>query len=202
MNEKLKAEKEWGSLIETLNEGKLANDFEFENQYLESLRKALVSPTDMSLSPKDKLVRLRQVLRFGDLILNRKSLPLTESIEWLQSEDISKFNLAVNSEKISAKPWEPKWIDGSENLDNEVMGLVKKPWGQKHIEADPWMKDVFGFNNYNSAGQALAVRSVLNMPEDKTLLVILPTGEGKSLIYQALWQFQKRFRCCAPFPGH
>ena len=72
------------------------------------------------------------------------------------------------------------------------MGLDKRPWGQKHIEADPWMKDVFGFNNYNGAGQALAVRSVLNMPEEKTLLVILPTGEGKSLIYQALWQFQNR----------
>ena len=88
MNEKLKAEKEWGSLIETLNEGKLANDFEFENQYLESLRKALVSPTDMSLSPKDKLVRLRQALRFGSLRLNRESLPHTECLKWLDTEEI------------------------------------------------------------------------------------------------------------------
>ena len=121
MNENLKAEKEWRSLIETLNEGKLANDFEFENQYLESLRKALVSPTDMSLSPKDKLVRLRQALRFGSLELNRGSLPFTESLEWLDAEDISKFNLVVNSKKISAKPWKPKWIDGSEDLDKEAM---------------------------------------------------------------------------------
>ena len=30
------------------------------------------------------------------------------------------------------------------------------------------------------------------MPEDKTLLIILPTGEGKSFIYQALWKFQRK----------
>ena len=107
---------------------------------------------------------------------------------------ISRFNLTVRSKKVTANPWKPEWIkeDCRSGVDHEVMSLEKREYLTKQFEADPCIKKVFGYEYYTGKGQALAVRSVINMPEDKTLLIILPTGEGKSFVYQALWKSQRK----------
>lgn len=46
--------------------------------------------------------------------------------------------------------------------------------------ADPFWKDVLGYDHYLSKGQRQAARSVVLMPPGETLLICLPTGHGKT----------------------
>ena len=66
------------------------------------------------------------------------------------------------------------------------MEYKKRLWSSKNINSDPWIQSNFGFKTYRGSGQKLAVRSILHMPEEENVLVILPTGEGKSLLYQSM----------------
>ena len=182
----------WESLVETLEGKESAKNFKCKNQFFELLRKALDDTSSLSLGPKDKLARLRQALRFGSIKIDRFSLPIPELSGWPGIEEYSNFNLIVKSKKVKAQPWKPEWIQENREVDRAAVSLEERPWSSVSVESDPWTQEVFGYPKYTGVGQALAVRSVLNMPENKTLLVILPTGEGKSLIYQALWKSQKR----------
>ncbi|MEB6655747.1 DEAD/DEAH box helicase [Klebsiella aerogenes] len=42
------------------------------------------------------------------------------------------------------------------------------------------------YHHYSTAGQQMAVRAVLTSPEDKTLVINLPTGAGKTFVIHAL----------------
>ena len=78
------------------------------------------------------------------------------------------------------------------------MELAREQWAERHAPAaasqgallrrreedgtagDPILSR-FGFKRYKTPGQRSAVRAVLTAPGGSTLLVILPTGAGKSL---------------------
>ena len=51
--------------------------------------------------------------------------------------------------------------------------------------ADPYLARL-GYDFYRSAGQRRALRAALSAPRGSTLVVSLPTGEGKSLVFHAL----------------
>lgn len=55
----------------------------------------------------------------------------------------------------------------------------------ERLPADPGIADWFGFENYTSAGQRMAVRAVFCSHPGSALLVNLPTGAGKSLVMYA-----------------
>src|SRR5438552_12252223 len=50
-------------------------------------------------------------------------------------------------------------------------------------EGDPCLT-ALGLSSYRSVGQRAAVRAALTTPPGATLVVALPTGEGKSMIFQ------------------
>jgi len=52
------------------------------------------------------------------------------------------------------------------------------------INSDPFIKNKLDFNSYSSFAQREALASMLSMPNGSTLLVNLPTGSGKSLLFQ------------------
>ncbi len=144
----------------------------------------------------DAAVLIRQVLRLEDcereselgtrvtessLVLPK--LQIFENFEWSQY-GLKCVAIAHDRLKVSAQPWKPEWLD---NVDSES---IDRGWRSSRIgldidekvQVDPFLKVTHPhLENYRSLGQKQAVRSSMTMPPGSTLLVNLPTGEGKTL---------------------
>ena len=126
---------------------------------------------------------------------------LPHTNDWGDKNKYEEFGLRLRPGGIvQAEPWNPRWIKEDKiPVDDSAMSVSQRTLFKSLPKTDPWIENHFGFKNYRGPGQALAVRSVLHMPENETLLVILPTGEGKSLLYQALHSKTTTYnsRCCS-----
>jgi ATP-dependent DNA helicase RecQ len=179
------------ALSEAINNPTLATGFSCEELAFERLRLALI---DKTLSPADKAIRLRHALRYADTALAengiRHSVPSPQiNNGWPVSTDYAKFGLILRpGGLLEAESWCPDWLGSTmgKGVDATAMQSSFRPWNNTEPVADPWIKKNFVFTNYKGLGQALAVRSALHMPDDHTLLILLPTSEGKSLVFQAL----------------
>lgn len=183
-------EKEFSALRAACRGQRNASDFSCANWPLDRLRRALV---DRTLTREERLVRLRHALRytacspdFGEL---ERSLPLPP-LDWDTSDrQLALFGLVRRaSGEVTAQPWRPGWLSDvpARGADHAAMQAVPRPWTHEPPAADPWVRSHLGFATYRGPGQALAVRSVLHLPVGETLVVVLPTGEGKSLVFHAL----------------
>ncbi|WP_322075461.1 protein DpdF [Burkholderia cenocepacia] len=76
-------------------------------------------------------------------------------------------------------PWLGAQCDLFDEVHTEVHALNRK-W----VAAEPIVGDTLGLPYFTGAGQREAVRSLLHLPKDITLLAALPTGSGKSLLAQ------------------
>lgn len=90
---------------------------------------------------------------------------------------------------LTPLPWEPDWLlPGDEPADLRAVleDFLRQNEGEAH-SADPCLR-VLGDEDiqYRSPGQRVAVRSALSAPPGSTLLITLPTGEGKSLVFHSL----------------
>ena len=164
--------------------------FTCEDVAFERLRAALY---DTKLTPVDRVVRLRHALRFADAAFSnnesQQSLPLPKNNGWPEPGGYAKYGLRERpGGQVDAEPWRPQWLAGvpKAGVDSNAARSSPRRWNHRTPVADPWVTRYLGFNRYRGAGQSLAVRAALHMPDDKTLLVLLPTGEGKSLVFQAL----------------
>ena len=87
---------------------------------------------------------------------------------------------------IEGLPWKPEWLA---NVPQDgVDGTASKACPRRRDDpsgADPYLSD-FEFDAYRSSGQRRALRAALSAPPGSTLVVSLPTGEGKSLVFHAL----------------
>jgi len=184
MIEKLEGNSAWLALCEALKRKRPSDNFSCAEQAFERLRWTM---TDSNLSPKDRLARLRHGLRYASLSLGVERLHLPQVNDWGNKACFKEFGLRIHpGELVEADPWRPEWLkEKTRSVDDSAMEALPRPWIKPPI-SDPWIQNHFDFESFKGPGQALAVRSVLHMPEDETLIVILPTGEGKSLIYQAL----------------
>lgn len=186
------AEQAFAALRAACRGDRSVHDFECASGPLERLRRALV---DETLTGADRLVRLRHALRhtacsaeFGEV---ERSLPLPMSDLATPDSVLACFGLVRRpSGEVSAKPWRPNWLAEvpEQGADHSAMQAALRPWTHKPPAADPWVQTHLGFKTYRGPGQALAVRSALHLPPGKTLVVVLPTGEGKSLVFHALAQ--------------
>jgi Superfamily II DNA helicase len=85
---------------------------------------------------------------------------------------------------ISAGPWQPNWLDFSEQYHPDKP--VFKEEDRRNYEpvaGDPFL-ELVDLKKYRSVGQREAIRAVLTAPECATLVINLPTGSGKSLCAQ------------------
>jgi superfamily II DNA/RNA helicase len=87
---------------------------------------------------------------------------------------------------VSALPWSPDWLDSGDpqGVDARAAAEVRCRFFEgQQVEGDPLLRSV-NRTFYRSVGQRAAVRAALSTPPGGTTVVALPTGEGKSLIFQ------------------
>ena len=95
--------------------------------------------------------------------------------------------------KLTTSLWKPSWLKNSEEgVDREVSELKDKSIkfsGSYSKKADPFLAGPhFGYEEYKSPLHKRSVRAALNMPKGSSLLVSLPTGEGKSTIFHLIYE--------------
>jgi superfamily II DNA/RNA helicase len=85
---------------------------------------------------------------------------------------------------ISARPWQPNWLDFSEQYHPDKP-VFKEEMRRNYepVAGDPFL-ELVDLKKYRSVGQREAIRAVLTAPESSTLVINLPTGSGKSLCAQ------------------
>lgn len=98
------------------------------------------------------------------------------------------YKISPNGYIITANPWKPKWLIESKLIPvDEGSMRAQSKWNKEHnhVQGDFFLTQ-FDFDHYRTIGQRVAVRSALSMPPSSMLIVDLPTGEGKSLVFQAI----------------
>ena len=81
----------------------------------------------------------------------------------------------------SVRPWRPTWLDFDDAVDaypasRQLRGTCEP------VPADPVWAQATAFEQYRSLEQREAVRTLVTSAEDATVLVVLSTGSGKSLV--------------------
>ena len=140
----------------------------------------------------DLAVLLRQALRYEYARRGHEASPwvrvrqkaLAEFGRW------EEFGLAAVREnggwRVTSNAWRPSWLQCPAHfgVDDEASGeAVRREFGADGCEGDPFLRAI-GRSTYRSSGQRAAVRAALSTPAGSTLVVALPTGEGKSMIFQ------------------
>ncbi|GAB3647305.1 protein DpdF [Ramlibacter alkalitolerans] len=89
---------------------------------------------------------------------------------------------------LVAEPYRPDWVAelGDQALDRPRAEAAD---AAPPVAGEPWLRHLLGKSAWKSHAQREATWQALNAPVNSTLLVGLPTGSGKSLVYQ----------CCAAF---
>ena len=158
---------------------------------VERVRVALTE-TPQRASAVDIAVLLRQALRFEHA---RRSYAVSPTIlvahkrladfEWWDRLSM-RATWAVGGRHVTALPWRPGWLPPSDEQGVDAFTAseaVRREFNTKNSEGDPFLASV-GRTSYRSRGQRAAVRAALSTPAGGTLVVALPTGEGKSMIFQ------------------
>nr|WP_281281943.1 protein DpdF [Rubellimicrobium roseum] len=158
---------------------------------VERLRSALTVAKPQP-SALDLAVLLRQVLRREYARRERRADPSVHVAHPRLAgfRDWSRVGLAATPERhgwrVSARSWSPEWLPGLQGRgvdDDAASEDQRRAFGGEGCQGDPFLAAV-GRDTYRSRGQRAAVRAALSTPPGATLVIALPTGEGKSLIFQ------------------
>lgn len=145
----------------------------------------LVAAIRAGASGPDWAVLMRQCLR---------RLPDTEQVLVTRLSATTKAlldDVDVRQEfdgTLTAEPYRPDWVAelGDQALDRP---RARPADAARPLAGEPWLRRLLGKSEWKSHAQREATWQALNAPVNSTLLVGLPTGSGKSLVYQ----------CCAAF---
>ena len=142
----------------------------------------------------DLAILIRQCLRYhesqsGFSVSPRVTVP--QETNWPTREEWELAGIqafpAQASMNIQAKPWLPVWLpDGAPSGVDAASASETLVREAVPVPGDPFMSRIKGHEIYQSPGQRSAVRAALCAPPGSTLVVCLPTGEGKSLVFQAV----------------
>jgi ATP-dependent DNA helicase RecQ len=183
----------FAALTEALAESDLD---EGEKWRLRSLRRCLLALESRS-SPADRGALLRQTASLMD---NRVDLPKAGwdlRLDALGSSVLSRFGVTLRS---TADRWVAQLLDeGGQRADWPVsldrsLGLDSKPRRVAEVaSADGALHRLSKHPSYRNPTQKAAARALLTMPQGSSLMVSMPTGAGKSLLFQlgALWWRQQ-----------
>jgi ATP-dependent DNA helicase RecQ len=145
-------------------------------------------------SPLDLAVLLRQTLRYEYSRRGHEVSPqivvANERLRGFRDWHLLGLVAKVQGEhwRVSSQEWRPEWLalPPALGVDDEAAGeTVMRMFGADGCEGDPFLQAI-GRATYRSSGQRAAVRAALSTPPGGSLVVALPTGEGKSMIFQLI----------------
>ena len=146
-------------------------------------------------SPLDIAVLTRQFLRYREFQTNDNSAPIVKiqgGAGWPSETDWKRVNIEAKIIPegffIRSLPWRPDWLNdvGLNGVDATCVGETVRQIDDS-VPGDPFLAR-FKRSNYRSRGQKTAMRAALLTPAGHTLLICLPTGDGKSFIFQLISQ--------------
>jgi superfamily II DNA/RNA helicase len=123
-------------------------------------------------------------------------LYIPNEINWPDVATLRKVGLICNHQEdkisITSDWWNPSWLNIENNKGIDYLSTSEFN-DRKDLYFDSKFSDIFleSFENikfYKSNDQQRAVRSTLSLKNGETLLINLPTGEGKSLIFHLINQ--------------
>jgi superfamily II DNA/RNA helicase len=165
-------------------------DWQARSPAVERLRKALVDPARQA-SALDLAVLLRQAMTYEHVrrgaMVSPAVLVSHPRFDGFTSWDAVGLyqTSAGEARRVTLQPWKPAWLtapgDGVETL--AASESTRREFNRSDCEGDPFLAAV-GRTSYRSRGQRAAVRAALSTPAGGSLVVALPTGEGKSMIFQ------------------
>lgn len=143
-------------------------------------------------SPLDRAVLVRQALRFCALQHGQSS---ARQLIAADSEHLPTFQdwmrVGVDATPsgwyltLTARPWCPVWLPGLGDYGADGASGEHERRTDSAVPGDPFLAR-FRRQEYRSAGQRAAIRAALSTPPGGTLLVCLPTGDGKSFVFQCV----------------
>ncbi|HRQ58638.1 MAG TPA: protein DpdF [Azoarcus taiwanensis] len=148
----------------------------------------LVAATQAGVSGLDWAVLVRQCLRRlpdSDPVVIRHLDETTRTL--LQVVDV---NQALDG-TLTAEPYRPNWVAelGDHSLD---LPRASTDDPDQPLPGEPWLRRLMGKSTWKSEAQRDAVWHAQKALPNSTLLVGLPTGSGKSLVYQCCVAFEPR----------
>ena len=87
---------------------------------------------------------------------------------------------------VKAGAWQPAWLNTTSGTSVDGLAaseVQRRAFNTADCAGDPFLEAIKR-SSYRSVGQRAAVRAALSTPAGATLIVALPTGEGKSTIFQ------------------
>jgi len=157
----------------------------------ERLRAAL-SEAPQGASPLDLAVLLRQALAYeyarrGYAVAPTVLIAQPRLAGFQRWEQVGlQASVAVGGIHVTPVAWRPDWLIQHDDRGVDAFATseaLRREFNAKDCEGDPFLASV-GRTSYRSRGQRAAVRAALSTPAGGTLVVALPTGEGKSMIFQ------------------
>jgi ATP-dependent DNA helicase RecQ len=141
---------------------------------------------DTPSAVKDHAILLRQALRWNGLLYPEIAPSLGISQETLSLAGIA----SVGDNRYRVDPFRPSWAyrddePASVPLDDPPRSVVP----DESERAEPWLAALHGHTTWRSPAQKEACWSALTTPEGGTTLIALPTGAGKSLVFQVVTRF-------------
>lgn len=165
-------------------------DWEARSPAVDRLRLALIDVV-RAASPLDLAVLLRQALAHEQMRRGANVSPavLVSHPRFDGFEHWDRVGLRATAagpaRLVTLLPWTPTWLaNASEGVEAFAASETpRRSFNTGNCEGDPFLAAV-GRTSYRSRGQRAAVRAALSTPTGGSLVVALPTGEGKSMIFQ------------------
>ena len=157
---------------------------------IERLRRTLIDPAQTA-SALDLAVLLRQAMAHEHV---RRGATVSPSVlvshprfdSFAAWDRIGlRATTTDHARLVTLLPWKPAWlVNVGEGVESFAASeTTRREFNMAGCEGDPLLAAV-GRTSYRSRGQRAAVRAALSTPAGGSLVVALPTGEGKSMIFQ------------------
>jgi len=158
------------------------------------LRRCVMCSTSLKLMATAKVVGLDCSYQAGSPFLRfdtrgaLASAPQNWLARDLKSGKTSDFDVAaagVEALLVQVSPWKPPWLDSGAPrvVADAIQRLHRRP--DRRTPADPFIESKLDTPSYLSTSQRTAVQMAFLMPPGSTGLIVLPTGSGKSLVFQS-----------------
>ena len=144
---------------------------------------------------RDTAVLLRQAVRWFPGRLSLPQLP-DNFWQWMEASGLAQTADGI----VRARPYRPVWLPNDRiNRDCEIDEPPRSVRPEESVPAEMYLRDlgvspaqaIPRFSRWQSQAQKEAAWRALNAPPGSTILVVLPTGTGKSLIFQLLAHFSR-----------